>query len=572
MDRFSLHETALKGLDGVVDGVFALRSGVIDYANAAARKLLGVAEGEVLGAEFAALAELRPCGGLVSASLGEHVPAPQKFHPDARSMILLRGGRRIPVEAVTFPVNASTPERELLIIHDRSHESELRQSIAERARYDTLTGLFNRNELDRCLANLVDDAETAGNHHALLYLDLDQFKVINDTCGHQAGDELLRQLGTHLRKTVQFSDVVGRLGGDEFGILLCNVQPEDALEVARRICDSVGGIRFAWGGYSFPIGASIGVSCIDEFTRTSEVAMRQADSACYAAKDKGRNRVHLYAEDDRQLVRRQGEMEWLSRINKALDEDRMQIVQQRIVPLQPGITRDMAEILLRIESPSGESILPGAFIPAAERYNLMPLIDRWVVRRVLSILAAVDARHDPIERYTVNLSGLSLGDPEFLSFIIGEFERSGVSPSRVCFEVTETAAVASFSQAVRFMALLREIGCQFALDDFGSGMSSFGYLRELPVDYLKIDGMFIRSIAVDPFHRAIVKSIIEVDHAAGMKTIAEHVDSDEAQEILRSLGADYVQGYHVSMPVPMPFRLAATVGGPFGTLKPGLSC
>lgn len=550
-------EAALLGLDSVTDCVIALRNGRVDYANAAAAQLLGVCATDLIGSEFAAVAELQPNREKAHTVDSDLTPPREPFHPDAQPMILVRPGRRIAVEIASLPVKAGAPYTELLVIHDRSRESALRQSVAEKARYDKLTGLLNRNEVDRCLANLVDEAEATGNCHALLYIDLDQFKVVNDTCGHMAGDELLRMLGMHLRGCVQFGDIVGRLGGDEFGVLLSNVRKEEATEVARRICRSISDIRFAWATYSFAVGASIGITIIDEYTRKADVAMRQADSACYAAKEEGRNRVHLFTEDDRDLQRRHGEMEWLSQINKAMDEDRMRIVHQRIAPIQPGIQRDMAEVLLRIESPTGEIITPGAFIPAAERYNLMPVIDRWVIDKMLAMLEPINAADDSIERYTINLSGLSMGDPAFLQHIIKGFERTGVDPSRICFEVTETAAVTSFSQAVRFMALLREIGCRFALDDFGSGMSSFGYLRELPVDYLKIDGMFVRSIAYDPFHRAIVKSIIEVDHAAGMKTIAEHVDSEYALDLLRTLGADYVQGYHVSMPVPFPAAVSA---------------
>ena len=558
MNRFALNAAALGALDGVADGVIvSTRDDAIGYVNAAARAMLQRSEDELIGRRLDGVFQLeadRSALQMLGVEPGEESP---RFHPDARPMLLVSGERRLPVDLLSLDVGSGPAATRVLVLHDRSQLNDLRLSIAERARYDKLTGLFNRHEFDRCLANLVEDAEASGRTHALLYIDLDQFKVINDTCGHQAGDELLRQVGTQLRKVVQFGDIVSRLGGDEFGILLCSIESDEAVGVAKRVCQDIASIRFAWGSYSFAIGASVGVSVINSWTRHPDAALREADSACYAAKDKGRNRVHLYAENDRQLSKRHGEMRWLSRINKALDEDRLRIVQQRIAPIQPGIHRDMAEILVRIESPEGEQIAPGAFIPAAERYNLMPLVDRWVIRKVLEQLAGGNAEHDPIERYTINLSGLSLGDPDFLSYIVKEFERLSVDPRRICFEVTETAAVASYTRAVRFMSLLREIGCRFALDDFGSGMSSFGYLRELPVDYLKIDGMFVRNLEIDPFHRAIIKSIIDVDHAAGMQTIAEHVDSDGALDILRELGADYVQGFFIDRPVPFGANRAA---------------
>lgn len=550
--RAPLLASAMVALDTVADGVIGLsKNGDIVYVNAAGAALLGLDCDQALGRRLDSIVKLEPDRASASVFEAGALPRKELFHPDAKPQVLVRGNRRQPVEVLELPANQFDLKiARMLVLHDRTHEMNLRKSIADQARNDKLTGLLNRHELDRCLANLIEDAETANHTHAMLYIDLDQFKVINDTCGHLAGDELLRQLGMHLDKAVQHSDIVGRLGGDEFGVLLCNVDAHEAMEVAERICRTIGAIQFAWGGYSFAVGASIGVTMINEFTRTSEVAMRQVDSACYAAKELGRNRVHLFSEGDRQMAKRHGEMQWLSRIHQALDEDRFRIVSQRIAPIQGGDTLDMAEVLMRIETAEGEMIAPGAFIPAAERYNLMPLLDRWVIRKVLDVLAAGAEGGGRIERYTINLSGLSIGDPLFLQYILDEFDRSGVAPARICFEVTETAAVASFSRAVRFMSLLREIGCQFALDDFGSGMSSFGYLRELPVDYLKIDGMFVCDLEIDPFHRAIVRSITEVDHAAGMKTIAEHVDSEGSLRLLREMGVDYVQGFFVERPVP----------------------
>ncbi|MGJ8667850.1 MAG: putative bifunctional diguanylate cyclase/phosphodiesterase [Oceanococcus sp.] len=548
-----------QALDLVCDGVIGLNCyGNIVYLNQAAARLLSVNAEDALGQALEKIAtlEVDRVRSRRLNRMGEDQES--RFHPDAKAMVLIGSCRRRPIDLLEIkqPSGSSRGEK-LLILHDLSRETELQQSITEQARNDKLTGLLNRYELDRCLGNLIEDAETSGQTHALLYIDLDQFKVVNDTCGHQAGDELLRMLGMHLKKAVQHGDIVGRLGGDEFAVLLCQVDPEDALEVAQRICKTINAIRFAWGSYSFAVKASIGATMLTEHTRTSSVAMRQADSACYAAKDQGRNRVHLFTESDRQLVHRRGEMQWLSQINQALDEDRLCIVKQRIAPLQANGCTEMAEVLVRMQMADGKEIAPGAFIPAAERYNLMPAIDRWVIRRTLQTLACIPRDADPIERYTVNLSGLSIGDPSFLNFILQEFESSGVSPTRICFEVTETAAVASFSRAVRFMSLLREVGCQFALDDFGSGMSSFGYLRELPVDYLKIDGMFVADLDVDPFHRAIVRSITEVDHAAGKKTIAEHVDSEANLKLLRDMGVDYVQGFFIERPAPFLLLNAA---------------
>ena len=539
-------------LEFISDGVIRINpEGEITELNAAACNLLNVERNTAVGQKLDSIVQLEP--DRIRSALHSQKQEHTRFHPNAEPMVLVSSCRRRPMDVLDIQNDGDR----VMVLHDRSREMELQRSIAEQARNDKLTGLLNRYELDRCLGNLIDDAETSGQTHALLYIDLDQFKVVNDTCGHQAGDELLRMLGMHLKKAVQHGDIVGRLGGDEFAVLLCQVDEEDAKDVAQRICKVINGIRFAWGSYSFAVKASIGITMITERTRTASVAMRQVDSACYAAKDQGRNRVHMYTESDRQLAHQRGEMQWLSQINQALDEDRLSIVKQLIAPLQGDDSGVMAEILMRIHMPDGQEISPGAFIPAAERYNLMPSLDRWVIRRTLKTLSKISPETDSIERYTVNLSGLSIGDPNFLNFIISEFEKTGVSPSRICFEVTETAAVASFSRAVRFMSLLREVGCQFALDDFGSGMSSFGYLRELPVDYLKIDGMFVADLDVDPFHRAIVRSITEVDHAAGKKTIAEHVDSQSNLDLLREMGVDYVQGFFIERPAPFELPDAA---------------
>lgn len=351
-----------------------------------------------------------------------------------------------------------------------------------------------------------------------------------------------------LSKCIQPGDLLGRLGGDEFAVLLYDVSKQEAIEVAERICRNVASIRFAWESYSFSIGASIGVSLITEHTRTANVAMQEVDTACYEAKERGRNRVHFYQESDRQLAKRRGEMLWISRIDHALNNNQMSMACQPIKAL--GDQPEMAELLLRVRLPDGREVLPGSFIPAAERYNLMPKLDRWVVHHALRHIATIEVNSDPYKRYAINLSGLSIGDADFLKTVLREIENSRVAPERLCFEVTETAAVTSYSRAVRFMSLLREVGCEFALDDFGSGMSSFGYLRELPVDYLKIDGSFIADLDVDPFHRAIVRSITKVNRAAGKRTVAEHVDSEKSMELLRSYGVDYVQGFYVAEPQP----------------------
>ena len=541
---------AEQGLELVSDAVLILdQQGTIIHANRAASHMLKMPPEKLVGLAMGSVLQLAPDRSDKNSSM----VLPE--HESGEAMIAIIGSRRLPVELNRMAHRDNNGKREeIVVLKDNSRATQIQQSLAEEARFDPLTNLLNRTELDRCLSNLVDDAEATDRHHALLYIDLDQFKVVNDSCGHQAGDELLRQVARQLRNVVQSGDIVGRLGGDEFAILLCNVTSSEAVTTARRVCNTIANLRFAWHTSSFTISSSIGVAAITPMTRTAHRALQQADAACFAAKDGGRNRVHLFREDDKQLRKTRGEMAWLPRINSALDEDHMCLVQQRIAPLSGA--EEMAEVLLRLDNGNGHMIAPGAFIPAAERYNLMPRIDRWVIEHMLHTLSLIDARQDPVSRYTINLSGLSVGDEQFLRFIVDEFEKHSVDPTRICFEITETAAVTNFSQAIRFMSLLREIGCSFALDDFGSGMSSFGYLRDMPIDYLKIDGMFVRNLEIDAFHRTIVKSIIDVDRAAGMKTIAEHVDSDAAVRMLREMGADYVQGFHIHKPEPMIIQAA----------------
>ena len=548
---------SLAALDAVSDAVIGLNEDKhICYLNSAAEKLLHSTREQLLGQAADDLFEIipdpaSPLSG--AADIGKHFEA---YSRNSQRMVLVTGVRRRPVAVRRVELHSDTMDH-VLVLHDRSAEMAIRRSISEQARKDSLTGLSNREEFDHCLNNLVEDADIGMNTHALLYIDLDQFKVVNDTCGHEAGDELLRVLGQLLNNTLQRGDIVGRLGGDEFGVLLCQVDSTEAQEIADRVRQAIDQVRFAWGTYSFAVRASIGVAMIDHHTRSPANAMRQADAACFAAKDRGRNRVHLFSASDKQLARQQGDMHWLSQINQALDDNRILIMQQPIVPLQKGQNKTMAEILLRLVTTDGKEISPGAFIPAAERYNLMPLLDRRVIQQVFQMLAENPSLTKDVKRYTINLSGLSITDPDFIDYILGEFESSGIDPKLICFELTETAAVASFSRAVRFMSLLREIGCEFALDDFGSGMSSFGYLRELPVDYLKIDGMFMGNLALDPFHRAIVRSITEVNRTVGMQTIAEHVDSHAAVDLLREMDVDFVQGFLIQRPQPLLVQEAA---------------
>jgi len=476
---------------------------------------------------------------IVSGSIGEDI-AVAAMKMGAHDYIMKDNLKRL-VPAI---------EREL-------HEAEMRRShrlaeatIHHLAYHDQLTGLVNRNEFDRHLNNALDSAKYNDISHVLLYLDLDQFKVINDTCGHQAGDELLSQLALLLREEVRGNDILARLGGDEFGLLLENCPLEKAKVIAEDLRELVSDFRFVWRDKSFSIGVSIGMAKITKDAQGADEVLGAADIACYAAKDMGRDRVHVYKDDDSELLRRQTEMQWVSRIKDALEEGRFVLHQQQMRSLSclKGEVQ-CAEFLVRMLDEQDNIIMPGAFIPAAERYGIMSLLDRWVVRSAIAWLAnnlSADEKKDSI--FFINLSGSSLNDSDFSAYIRQQITHYNIPPELLCFEITETAAISNLSEAVKFINEIRGFGCQFALDDFGSGLSSFSYLKTLPVDYLKIDGSFVRDIEVDPMNFAIVQAINEIGHVAGLHTIAEFVENEKTLESLRDIGVDFVQGYCIARP------------------------
>jgi diguanylate cyclase (GGDEF)-like protein len=399
-------------------------------------------------------------------------------------------------------------------------------------------------------------------NHALLYLDLDQFKIVNDTGGHAAGDELMRQISAILQARLREGDTLARLGGDEFGILLENCPPEQGVRIADEIRQAIRDFRFSWSGLPFTVGSSIGLVTITEDGFSLAEVLRAADTACYVAKEKGRNRVHLYSADDSEVSFKQDEMEWVARIQKALEEKRFRLYAQEIVSLSPSMDPGTHfEILIRMLDEKGNLVFPGAFISAAERYGLMQVVDRWVVTTAFETCAqlASDNRGRSIETCSINLSGASIGDEGFLEFVQTQAAVAGVPYTAFCFEVTETVAVADVSKAADFIRRLRTLGCRFSLDDFGSGMSSFGYLKHLPVDYLKIDGGFVKDMLEDPIDRAMVEAINHIGHVMGKKTIAEFVENVQTLEALRAMGVDYGQGYGIAKPMPFAAVDAAKV-------------
>jgi|GEM_PF-732095 len=435
---------------------------------------------------------------------------------------------------------------------DVTEAYELAQQLSYQASYDPLTGLVNRREFQSNLHRTILNARQKHTENALCFLDLDQFKVVNDSCGHIAGDELLRQLANLLRSNVRQQDVLARLGGDEFAILLENCNLHQAERVANAIRQAVQDFRFYWEDNTFNVGVSIGLVPLDWTSETTTDLLRRADTACYTAKDKGRNRIHIYHPDDEELVKRHGEMQWISRINDALRENRLQLWAQAVMPIQD--TEEMGEhfeLLVRLQDKNGNVISPDAFLPTAERYNIAPRIDRWVITTILNWYTRNPDRLESLAMCSINLSGQSLSDGDLLRYIIDYFESTDIDPGKFCFEVTETAAIANLTYATNFIKQLKQMGARFALDDFGSGLSSFAYLKNLPVDYLKIDGLFVQDVLVDPIDLAMVRSINEIGHVMGKKTIAEFVENQEILEVMRAEGIDYVQGYGIAKPAPM---------------------
>lgn len=464
--------------------------------------------------------------------------------------------------ARSLPADEKSDQSVLVVCEDITEAHNLSEQLKYQAKHDALTGLVNRYEFEYQLQSLLNEARRNNSQHALLYMDLDQFKVINDTCGHDAGDELLRQLARLLKKYITDHDTLARLGGDEFAVLLGNCDLEYATSVAQTLHRAISDYRFVWRDASFTINVSIGAVAIEHSTQDIATVLSAADTACYSAKEEGPKHVHVYQPDDQEVVRRHTEMAWIAKINKALEEDRFELCYQPIVPIKGGaftsrIYGTHYELLLRMRDDDGSIIKPESFLPAAERYKSAVRLDRWVVANALNWLSRNPDHHESLEICSINLSGQSISDKDFSQFLLDRLLISEVDPTKICFELTETATIANLSSAVEFMDELKDRGCRFALDDFGTGLSSFEYLKILPVDFIKIDGQFIRDVATDPINYAMVESIKEIARVMSKQTIAEFVESEETLSILSKIGVDYAQGNGVSEPRPIRTLTAA---------------
>ncbi|MEO8346876.1 MAG: EAL domain-containing protein [Betaproteobacteria bacterium] len=549
-------ERAQVTLASIADSVITTNvDGRVEYLNPVAETLTGWKMREARGLPLSTVCSMmdeatrQPVADPVARVLSEDTTV----RVTSNVVLLRRDGVEIAIDQSAAPIRdrVGSITGVALVLHDVRREREFATQLSYQATHDTLTGLINRREFERRLDHALTSAREQGRHHAMMYLDLDQFKVVNDTCGHAAGDEFMRQISVVLQERLREGDTLARLGGDEFGVLLENCQIEHAVRIADTLRQSIADFHFVVNQRTFAVGVSVGLVNMSDGTLTLTEVLSAGDAACYMAKEKGRNRVQLYHPKDTELALRHGEMEWVGRIQDALTAGRFCLYSQTIVPVDVGqkSTR-MFELLVRMIDERGELVPPMAFIPAAERYNLMSQIDRWVTHTALTTMATRRSNVREAETCIINLSGASIGDERFLDFIRAELTRSGAPKGSVCFEVTETAAIANLAKATRFISELKTLGCLFSLDDFGSGMSSFGYLKHLPVDFLKIDGSFVRDMLADPIDNAMVEAINQIGHVMGKRTIAEYVEHEGILERLREIGVDYAQGYGVAMPKP----------------------
>lgn len=552
---FQEREKAHITLESIGDGVISTDvTGAVEYLNPIAERVTGWSHRDARGESITKVMRLidEKTDNAIENPAQRALQAGSVFQVAGHPRLINRyGDRHFSVEVTAAPIRDSEGEAIgcVIVFHDVTELRGLARKMSHQASHDALTGLINRREFEIRTEEFLERSRSECTEHALCYLDLDRFKIVNDTCGHAAGDELLKQLSTLLRAELRIGDTFARLGGDEFGVLLEDCPLDDALRIAEILRQVVEDFRFSWDDKSFRIGVSIGLAPINMDSGNLSDLLSSADAACYIAKEHGRNRVHLLQPDDKSLTERRGQMQWIHRIQEALEGDRFRLYYQPIQHIKGKEVGLHGEILLRMLSGQGEIIAPGAFLPSAERYHLMPEIDRWVVRNTFKAMLKDNAYN--LETCSINLSGQSLSDEKFLDFIVHEIETSSISPLNLCFEITETAVIANLSNATRFIAVLRQMGCRFALDDFGSGLSSFAYLKNLPVDYLKLDGSFVKNMVKDNIDRAMVKAINQVGHTMDIQTIAEFVEDDATIQVLSLLGIDYAQGYGIAMPRPL---------------------
>jgi diguanylate cyclase (GGDEF)-like protein/PAS domain S-box-containing protein len=546
-------------LDAMAESVITVDAdGRIDYINHAAEVLLGQSADHVLGRSFAEVASLvdetdrRSLGDPVHKALatGGRVTM-------GRRAVLIPGNSAVErfVEISVTPLRLDNKDISglVLVLHDTSELRGLTRQMSYQASHDALTGLANRREFERRLQEAMDSAQAGDIGHALCYLDLDRFKVVNDTCGHTAGDNMLREIASIIREAVRDSDTVGRIGGDEFALLLVGCPLEKARQIADNVVRSVAEYRFVWKDKIFNVGVSIGLVEVGRGGGSIEEIMNSADSACYVAKKQGGLHVHVYSAREEASARHSGEIHWLQKLQGALRDNKFELYFQPIVHARAnGVTGPALEVFVRLAGEGGQPPVPPAqFIRAAERYRLMPHVDRWVVQAVFSALGRGGLKLPPGRSVAVNIAGQTLGDGEFLEFVVDCFDHTGANPADICFELTEGSVFANLDHAQRFIGVLHGMGCEFALDDFGSGLSSFSTLKTLPMDYLKIDGSFIKNLAADSVNQAMVTAMIELSRSLNVRVVAEQVEDQLSLDTVTGMGIDFVQGFIVGRPQPL---------------------
>ncbi len=545
-------------LESISEGVITTdNDGRIDYMNLAAETLIGAnrddASGHRVGELFTLVddADRRPLGDPVERCLAMR----RRVNMGRRAvMVSADGEHEHSVEITASPVRGpgNSISGAVVVFHDVSELRGLTRQMSYQATHDPLTGLINRREFERRLDDAMDSAHAEEAVHMLFYMDLDRFKAVNDTCGHLAGDNMLREVAALIKEQVRDSDFVGRLGGDEFGALLIGCPIDKARQIATDICNAVADYRFVWKDKIFNIGVSIGLVEISHASGTLQDVMSAADSACYMAKQSGRGQVHVYSARDEAVARERGDIQWLRQLQEALHEDGFELAVQPIIAMSgPVETGPSVEVLVRLTDGRGKPTGSAEFLRPAERYQMMPQIDRWVINAALTAIAGGEIKLPAHRSCAINLSSQTLGDESFLGFVVDALDRSGVAPSSICFEVTETAILSNVQHAQRFIEVLHGIGCEFSLDDFGSGLGSFSSLKHLPIDYLKIDGTYTRNLQTDEVNQEMVAAMIKLARKMQFRIVAEQVEQQEDFDWLRDVGVDFVQGHFVEAPAPL---------------------
>jgi diguanylate cyclase (GGDEF)-like protein/PAS domain S-box-containing protein len=542
-------------LESIGEGVItADTEGLIDYMNGAAEKLTGSLRENAIGKRMTEIVKLidetdrRDLGDPIQRCLSDR----RRVSMGRRAMMLTQaGGRELSIELTASPIKGpgEVIAGAVVIMHDVSEIRGLTKHMSYQATHDPLTGLINRREFERRLEEALQSVREQNVTHVLCYLDLDRFKPVNDTCGHIAGDSLLRSIAALIREKVRESDAVARVGGDEFGVLLLGCPLEKARQIADDVCVAVRDFRFVWQDKVFQIGVSIGLVEIGRDSASIEDLLGAADSACYVAKQEGRGKVHVYSARDEVSARQRGEIYWLRQLQAALKENRFDLHVQQILSVGGrGGQGPALEVFLRLTDENGKLVQPQQFLQAAERYHLMGSLDRWVVRTTLAALGQGTLRPPENRSCTINLSAQSLGEDDFLEFVVECLDQSQVSPSQVCFEVTETALMADMERAERFASVLHGMGCQFGLDDFGSGVGALASLKGLDIDYLKIDGAYTRDLRPDNLNGQVVAAITKLAKTVGFKVVAEQVETQADFDALREMGVDFIQGFYIDRP------------------------